>query len=82
MMVVNGEKCWRSEGLECGERLEIAGNCCGTEKNVRVLIILKKLKKWALWGGRLLHDWGKCLNLPRNFLKINSNGKTYTYERY
>ena len=56
MMGVNGEKCWRSEGLECGERLEIAGNCCGTEKNVRVLIILKKLKKWALWGGRLLHD--------------------------
>lgn len=25
MMGVNGEKCWRSEGLECGERVEIAG---------------------------------------------------------
>ena len=32
MMVVNGEKCWRSEGLECGERLEIAGIAAGRRK--------------------------------------------------
>lgn len=79
---VNGEKCRRNEVSKWRGIARNAGGVRGWnagnewrqrallrvgEKNVRVLIILKKLKKWVPWGGRLLHDWGKCLNLPRIF---------------
>ena len=50
-MGVNGDNAGGMRGTS-GD----SGHCCGSEKNVRVLIILKKLKKWAPWGGRLLHD--------------------------